>query len=83
MRYRLFKLNNQIYYQASRVISLSAMQRQLCFYKGDLLPFLAFGYVVGQCQGQPFSGFNSSSKLALCHRNLIYGRKMVIFDDFW
>ena len=50
---------------------------------GDLLPFLAFGYVVGQCQGQPFLAFIRSSKSALCHRILIFSLKVVIFDQFW
>ena len=48
----------------------------------DISPFSAFRYFVGQCQGQPFSGFNSSSGLALCHRILIFGLKLVIFDEF-
>ena len=45
--------------------------------------FLAYKYVVGQCQGQPFSRSNSSSRLALCQRILIFGLKMFIFDEFW
>ena len=42
------------------------------------LPFLALGYVVGQCQGQSFSGFNSSCEVALCHGIVIFSLKMVI-----
>ena len=62
---------------------MSPIHRAFLAFQGDILPFLAFGYVVGQCQGQSFLGFNSSSELALCHRILIFGLKMVIFDEFW
>ena len=46
---------------------------------GDISPFLAFGYVVGQCQGLSFSGFYISSELALCYRILI----LVYKWSFW
>ena len=42
---------------------------------------MAFGYFVGQCQDQTFSGFNNSGESALCHRILIFGLKVVIFDE--
>ena len=44
--------------------------------------FQAFIYVAGQYQCQPFAGFNSSSRLALCQIILIFGLKLVIFDEF-
>ena len=49
----------------------------------DISPFLTFRYVVGHCQGQSFSVFNSPSELALCHGVFIFGLKVVIFYGFW
>ena len=39
--------------------------------------------VAGQFQDQAFWEFDCSSELALCHRILIFGLKVAIFDEFW